>query len=306
MPPRVGLPGRAQIAAVPGVAVVARRARSLVRRLRGGARPVPPPIGPPPGAEPGDGGVNVLFLHHSTGESVWRGGVPQWFEAYNAARGTTYRIVEHAYPHAPYPWRNDPADYCRLWLPEGQPATSAVDGQETLADLTRHFDVIVLKTCFTGSDLLEDDPAGNAGSPSLDGDATSMRKTPANYRACLRALRDAFNAYPQTRFVVWTMPPRVAAETSSQAARLAAQVADWMRQDWDIPGDNVYLWDYRALAMEGAKGDVPGPLYAVSGKDSHPSAGFAARVAPLLAQRIVDVIEGRGDTGPRTGILTAG
>ncbi len=287
---------------MPSLAAVVRRARSLAGRLRHGARPVPPPIGPPPGAEPGDGGVDVLFLHHSTGESVWRGGVPEWFEAYNAAHGTTYRIVEHAYPHAPYPWRNDPADYCRLWMPDGQPATSAVDGQETLADLTRHFDVIVLKTCFTGSDLVADDPVDEG---TRDGDAASMRKAPANYRACLRALREAFHAYPQTRFVVWTIPPRVAAETTPDAARLAAQVTDWMRQDWDIAGDNVFLWDYRALAMEGAKGDMPGPLYAVHDKDSHPSPGFATRVAPLLGQRIVDVIEGRGDTAPRTGILTS-
>lgn len=41
--------------------------------------------------------------------------------------------------------------------------------------------------------------------------------------------------------------------------------------------------------------------YAASSDDSHPNYEFAERVAPLLVQRIVDVIEGRGDEGSLTG-----
>ncbi len=32
--------------------------------------------------------ARILFLHHSTGECVWNGGVAAWFEAYNAAHKT--------------------------------------------------------------------------------------------------------------------------------------------------------------------------------------------------------------------------
>ena len=52
-------------------------------------------------------------------------------------------------------------------------------------------------------------------------------------------------------------------------------------------------------ALETDGGDVLTPAHA-SG-DSHPGDAFAAEVAPLFAKRLVDVIEGRGDTGSRTG-----
>lgn len=214
------------------------------------------------------------------------------------------RRARHALPHRrarvsarPLPWRNDPADYSRLWLPGGRLATDPVEGQETLEHLTAHYDVIVLKSCFTASDLEEDEP----GQSQEYGDPRSLRKTPANYRASLHDLREAFNAYPNTTFVMWTMPPRVASQTTPQAARLAAELNDWMRTEWDVPGDNVFLWDFRALALEGGPGNFPPRGYSVNGYDSHPSTAFAQRVAPLLGRRIVDVHEGRGDSGPRTG-----
>lgn len=36
--------------------------------------------------------------------------------------------------------------------------------------------------------------------------------------------------------------------------------------------------------------------------DSHPNSTFAARVAPYIGRRIVDVIEGAGDSGSIAGI----
>jgi len=40
-----------------------------------------------------DDGIDIVFLHHSTGGVIWDGGVPGWFDAYNAEHGTTYRIT---------------------------------------------------------------------------------------------------------------------------------------------------------------------------------------------------------------------
>ena len=37
------------------------------------------------------GDVKIIFLHHSTGNNVWQGGVPQWFEQYNTDHGTSYK-----------------------------------------------------------------------------------------------------------------------------------------------------------------------------------------------------------------------
>ena len=76
-------------------------------------------------------------------------------------------------------------------------------------------------------------------------------------------------------------------------------LARWMREEWDEPGDNIFLWDFRRL--ETAGGSYLLREHAKSEANSHPNAEFAARVAPLLGRRIAAVLEGRGDGTSLTG-----
>lgn len=41
--------------------------------------------------------------------------------------------------------------------------------------------------------------------------------------------------------------------------------------------------------------------FAATGIDSHPNKSFAAKVAPLFSQRIIDVSENRGDISKSAG-----
>ena len=65
-------------------------------------------------------------------------------------------------------------------------------------------------------------------------------------------------------------------------------------------GDNIYLWDLYSLETEG--GLYFKDEYSVSDADSHPNEQFASRVAPLLVDRIVDVIETGGSNTSLTGV----
>jgi hypothetical protein len=105
--------------------------------------------------------------------------------------------------------------------------------------------------------------------------------------------------FPDTQFLVWTVPPKVEGETTPEIARRARSFVTWQRDVWDEPGDNIYLWDFQALATDG-------DLYltdehAMGELDSHPNDEFSEEVAPLFGQRLVDVIEGRGDEASLTG-----
>jgi len=62
---------------------------------------------------------------------------------------------------------------------------------------------------------------------------------------------------------------------------------------------NCFVWDLYELETEG--GLYLKPEYAPEPTNSHPSEEFSRRVAPLMCQRIVDVIEGHGDSGSLTG-----
>jgi hypothetical protein len=224
--------------------------------------------------------ARVVFLHHSTGGVIWGGGVPEWIAAYDDAHGTAYAIDQLAYPDSPYPWDNYPYDYWNLWVAH---AGTTWQSQPSLETLTATYDVVVFKHCF---------PVSGIGPDSGTPDASSPEKTLENYQAQYAALKTRLHAFPQHRFIVWTGAALRAEDTSPEQAARAHAFADWVRTEWDERGDNIFVWDFFTLETDG--GNVLTPAHA-SG-DSHPNDTFAAEVAPLFAQRVVDVIRGVADS----------
>jgi hypothetical protein len=261
---------------------------ALVACDSAGSRPNPDPT---PTPTPTPGTVRIAYLHHSTGGVIWGGGVAGFFDAYNAAHGTTYQIGEYAYPSTAggYPWSNYPYDYWNLWV--NHTGASRDRGELNLDDLAAAADVIVWKHCFPVSDVV-------AGSGT--GDVSSESKTLANYQAQYAALKARMRQFPDKKFIVWTGAALVQSATTPENAQRARQFFDWVKNTWDERGDNIFVWDFRALETSGSGNN----LYLrsdYSAGDSHPNDTLARLAAPLIGQRIVDVIEGRGDTGSLTG-----
>lgn len=227
--------------------------------------------------------TRILFLHHSTGGNVWNGGVATWFQAYNQDHGSDYRISQRAYPDSPYPWANYPYDYWNLWV--NHSGDNLAQGQDTLERLLTGADVIVFKHCFPVSDIVPDSGIANVAS------ATQSQE---NYRAQYAALKTKLRQFPSRKFVVWTGAALVQSATTAQKAQRARDFFNWVKTVWDEPGDNIFLWDFYELETEG--GLYLKDAYASGGGDSHPNPGFCTQVAPYLGQRLVNVIEGRGDS----------
>jgi len=239
--------------------------------------------------EPLSNDASVAFLHHSTGGVIWNQGMVQQFTDYNAANGTNYSAENFAFPKSsPYGWNNYPYDYWNIWVQNA--GNEPYLEEPTLEILAPQYDVIVLKHCFPVSAVL-----GDPGVP----DIASMQKSHANYVLQYNALRDKMREFPDTRFIVWTFPALVETATNVDDATRARDFTDWVKQTWDEPGDNIFLFDFRQLETGG--GLYLTPENAASANDSHPNETFGAATAPLFAQRIIDVIEGRGDTGSLTG-----
>jgi len=235
----------------------------------------PPPMAPT---------AKVVFLHHSTGDVIWDGGVAAWFAAYNAAHGTSYTATQQLYPlaNAGYPYANYPYDYWNIWVNHAGP--SPYLGESTLEMLTAQYDVIVFKHCFPVSSIEPDN-----GTP----DVASSVQTLANYKLQYAALKTKLRSFPSNRFIVWTGAARLAVNTSVERATRAREFFDWVRTTWDEPGDNIYVWDF--FSLETDSGIYLRPEHAASASDDHPNSTFAAEVAPLFSQRVVNVILGSGD-----------
>jgi hypothetical protein len=243
--------------------------------------------------------MRIAFLHHSTGGLIWEGGVAEWFQEYNRKHGTGYLIEEHGYPHDR---GNFPYDYWDIWVRHAGPDPH--EGDATLEILTEEYDVIVWKHCFPVSVILEDRGTPDVGSPE---------KRLENYALQYQALREKMRQFPNCRFVLWTGAAVVrqvswigriisflkGRSEREERAKRAREFFRWVKEEWDEPGDNVYIWDFYELETGG--GLYLKDEYAARKGDSHPSRRFSRDVAPLLCQRIVDVVEGRGDNTSLTG-----
>jgi len=233
--------------------------------------------------------ARIIFLHHSTGECIWNGGVAAWFQAYNAAHKTDYRITEQNFPKdSPYGWENYPYDYWNIWV--NHAGNSPYKNEPTLEILARTYNVIVFKHCF---------PVSGIEADTGRGDARSSEKRLENYKLQYEALKGKLRQFPQVKFILWTGAVQVQADMDEPTARRAKAFFDWVRTRWDEKGDNIFLWDFYELETEG--GLYLKAQYAQAAGDSHPNEGFSRKVAPYFCQRVVDVIAGRGDTTKITG-----
>ena len=251
-----------------------------------------------------ENGKKVLFLHHSTGKIIWQGGndifskvkgklgmtgaVEKWFDQYNNEHGKDYEITEMAFPKKePYGWNNYPFDYYNIWVKHGD--QNYYMEEPTLKVLSPEYDLIIFKHCFPSSGIVEN------GEPEIN----SERKTLGNYKLQYEALKSEMQKYPDTRFLLWTPPALTEQVTNPKAAQAAQAFTQWMIDEWDEAGDNIFIWDFRKLETDG--GLYLLPQNAVDEKDSHPSHQLAREVYPLFCQRIVNVLEDRGDEGSLTG-----
>lgn len=237
---------------------------------------------------PADGkenAVNILFLHHSTGKNIWSGGVEKWFGDLRSSSGKPYFITEQ---HFPFEYGNNPHDYWNIWVKHAGDKPWIYE--PTLEMICRHYDVVVFKHCFPVSDI---DPEDGKSSISSD------KKTISNYKLQYEVLRDKLIKFKETKFIIWTGATLVEGATTPEKAQRAREFFNWVREVWDNRGDNIFLWDFQNLETEG--GLFLLETYAKGPADSHPNEFFSAKVAPLLCQRIVDVVEGNGDLEDITG-----
>jgi hypothetical protein len=258
--------------------------------------------------------MNIIFLHHSTGRNIWKGykpsiitrgihrinsqvaqklmrepRIPIFFERYNKKNGTNYSINAIEYPKVePYGWNNYPYDYYNIWVKNA--GIEKYLEEPTLEILTNSYDVIIFKHCYPSSKILPDNET-----PDINSDI----KTLENYKLQYNAIKEKIHEFPNKKFILFTGAVHVKYYLTEEEAKRAKEFHEWVVNEWDLPDDNIYLWDLYELQTEG--GLYFKDEYAVSEGNSHPNFNFSKKAAKLLFNRIIDVIETNGKTTTLTG-----
>jgi hypothetical protein len=104
-----------------------------------------------------------------------------------------------------------------------------------LDTLAQTYNVIIWKHCFPGS--LIDEDSGTAS-------VSSLEKQLQNYKLQYKALKQKMHQFPNVRFILWmgAVEAKNGSDiiTEEQATRMKA-FADWVRNQWDEKGDNIYI-----------------------------------------------------------------
>ncbi|MBN2482269.1 MAG: Ig-like domain-containing protein, partial [Bacteroidales bacterium] len=237
---------------------------------------------------------DIIFLHHSIGYRLfYDGNVPAWIEDYNLSNDKAFNVVERSYPDTPWPWKNYPYDYWKLWV-DGSCDSDDPD-IECLNTLVSDYDMIIFKHCAPGADIRP-----NTGEPDITSDTKSIE----NYQLQFRALRSLFDSYPDTKFMVWTMPPLHRLSTNPQEAGRAYEFVQWLMNDWlsedGNPHPNIFIFDFFSQVAELEQNPENGFAYCLKydyeishdETDSHPNLTANQTVGPLFAQAIVDAFVG--------------
>jgi len=155
--------------------------------------------------------------------------------------------------------------------------------EPTLEMLAKDFKLIMFKHCY---------PVSNIQADQDTADINAELKTLANYKLQYLALRDKLHQFGNTKFIVWTGAVRVKSQIDPEPAQRTHDFFNWVTKEWDIPGDNIFIWDFYQLQTEGGLYFLD--QYAASVNDSHPNKTFSKSAAGLLFNRIVDVVENDG------------
>lgn len=249
----------------------------------------------------------IVFLHHSTGQNIWDGNrsnsfsrvlskyssriaskfnskaeLPDYLERYNKENQTQYLIEELTFPKLkPYGWNNYPFDYYNIWVKNA--GEQEYKNEPTLEILTREYDVIIFKHCFPVCNIQPDRDVA---------DINSEYKSIANYKLQYQALKEKLLQFPNAKFILFTGAAQVNTLITEEEAIRAKDFFTWVISEWDQPGDNIYIWDLYNIQTQGE-------LYfqeknAFSANNSHIKESFAAQLAILLFNRIIDVIKTDG------------
>lgn len=234
----------------------------------------------------------IIFLHHSTGRSIWVGGtnryimkltkkgaVQRYFDKYNSQNKTSYSISEMNFPKkSPYGWNNYPYDYYNIWVKNG--GNQPFREEPTLELLAREYNVIIFKHCFPVGRMLAD-----TGNPDIN----SSEKRLENYKLQYNALKQKMHKFPGTKFIVWTPAASVKKNISVEEAGRLNNFYRWIMDEWDEKDDNIFIWDFYNFETEGSMYLLDKNAY--SPDNSHPGKEFSSRVSTLFSKFIIDVVE---------------
>jgi len=243
------------------------------------------------------GKPSVVFIHHSVGENLCNQGIEAIPPARILFAKHNIDFYSHNYNHfnnnrpLQFPDGSYHVGYNIPWDSTDPEGLAYLFSQKTTSDspdglfgnafsrALAHHDVIVGKSCYSASDIKNDD---------------QLEK----YKKCYLKMKDVCRKHPDKIFIMLTPPPRnnrIKPEFAEYNAR-AVTFSRWLAGD-DYVGNvpNLYVWDFGGYLRE------PDPMspdynglkreYQISEMESHPNEKANRYLRPKFVEFVITVIQ---------------
>jgi hypothetical protein len=230
---------------------------------------------------------NILFIHHSVGESIIRDGR---IRAIFTEAG--FDFWDHGYNHPETGLKNEkgePAGSYRIpddnTTPYGYARLFALDPNEDNAfnKILNNHDIILFKSCFPVSKIQADNPEEDRLKP--------WRRSFANYKRHYLAIRDNIVKFPEKIFIIMTPPPlhpKVSGSTESTRARAFTK---WLQsQEYLNSCKNFFVFDLFDILADPESDTLRGQFQLdPSSSNSHPNPVANLLVSQKLSDFVINV-----------------
>ena len=233
--------------------------------------------------------TRIMFLHHSTGESlIEEGNVRQGFttlgyEFYDHGYNEEgLRLADGSYTGTSFDVPGDNTDPDGFATIFAQPLHDPPDN--TFSHLMQ-YDVIAFKSCFPTSNIGDD--------YQLD-----------EYKSYYLSIRDRMDQYPDTIFIVVTQPPQVPGASDASEATRARAFADWLGSEEYLAGHrNVFTFDF--FDHLAGSDNFLRPEYRMDDYDAHPNERANREIGPPFVEFIDQAIRSYESGVPRPTAVPA-
>ncbi len=219
----------------------------------------------------------LLFIHHSVGQNwIYEGGLGESL--------IKYGIGVH---DATYGDEIGEKTDINHWVQKFQDDIDKIFKFKTHSNIyygnDRENDIIMFKSCFPNSDVVDEGVAPGKSDESL--------RTLWNYKATFIELKKEFSKYPGKIFIYITAPPLVPAQTTPENAVRARKFNNWVKGEFivDYRGktglNNFLVFDFFDILAD--DNSILKKEYRLSETDSHPNNRGAKQATELFIEFLI-------------------
>ena len=232
---------------------------------------------------------NILFIHHSVGQSLIRDGSVR-----EILTEAGFDFWDHGYNHPEFGLRNEKGEPSGCyWITDNDTNPYGLanlfgldpDGKNAFNKILEKHDVIIFKSCFPASRIKEDSLIKDLVDPK--------RRSIYNYKRHYLNIRSTAEKFPEKFFLIVTQPPLHPSATNKEEAKRARAFVEWLKSKDYLNGyRNLFVFDYFSLLAD-PETSMLRSAYQIepNGKNSHPNAVANMLIGPQFADFIINTVK---------------